>query len=42
MAIMFGDGRPEDKPSQAVIDTMKASGLPLEPNRQDMGTPGTA
>ncbi|HWY87057.1 MAG TPA: hypothetical protein VNX28_10050 [Gemmataceae bacterium] len=27
MAIMFGDGRPEDKPSQAVIDRMKEAGF---------------
>jgi len=26
MAIKFGQGRPEDKPSQAVIDTMKEAG----------------
>jgi len=27
MAIKFGDGRPEDKPSQAVIDKMKEAGF---------------
>src|SRR5260370_10472669 len=26
MAIKFGEGRPEDRPSQAVIDTMKEAG----------------
>jgi hypothetical protein len=26
MAIMFGDGSPQDRPSQAVIDTMKSAG----------------
>jgi hypothetical protein len=31
MAIMFGDGRPEDKPSQAVIDTMKQAGYRWNP-----------
>ena len=31
MAIKFGDGRPEDKPSQAVIDTMKEAGYRWNP-----------
>jgi hypothetical protein len=31
MAIKFGDGRPEDKPSQAVIDKMKAAGFRWNP-----------
>ncbi len=31
MAIMFGEGRPEDKPSQAVIDTMKEAGYRWNP-----------
>ncbi len=31
MAIMFGEGRPEDKPSQAVIDTMKQAGYRWNP-----------
>jgi hypothetical protein len=26
MAIQFGEGRPEDKPSQEVIDTLKEQG----------------
>jgi hypothetical protein len=32
MAIMFGEGRPEDKPSQAVIDTMKEAGYRWNPS----------
>ena len=32
MAIKFGDGRPEDKPSQAVIDTMKEAGYRWNPS----------
>ena len=32
MAIKFGEGRPEDKPSQAVIDTMKAAGYRWNPS----------
>ena len=32
MAIKFGDGRPEDKPSQAVIDTMKGAGYRWNPS----------
>jgi hypothetical protein len=32
MAIMFGDGRPEDKPSQAVIDRMKEAGYRWNPS----------
>jgi hypothetical protein len=31
MAIMFGEGRPEDRPSQAVIDTMKEAGYRWNP-----------
>src|SRR5689334_8547531 len=31
MAIKFGDGRPEDKPSQAVIDKMKEAGFRWNP-----------
>ena len=31
MAIKFGEGRPEDKPSQAVIDTMKEAGYRWNP-----------
>ena len=32
MAIKFGEGRPEDKPSQAVIDTMKEAGFRWMPS----------
>jgi hypothetical protein len=32
MAIKFGDGRPEDKPSQAVIDTLKEAGYRWNPS----------
>jgi hypothetical protein len=32
MAIMFGEGRPEDKPSQAVIDRMKQAGYRWNPS----------
>jgi hypothetical protein len=32
MAIKFGEGRPEDKPSQAVIDTMKEAGYRWNPS----------
>lgn len=31
MAIRFGEGRPEDRPSQAVIDTMKEAGYRWNP-----------
>lgn len=31
MAIKFGEGRPEDKPSQTVIDTMKEAGFRWNP-----------
>ena len=31
MAIMFGDGGSEDRPSQAVIDTMKSAGYRWNP-----------
>ena len=31
VAIMFGQGRPEDKPSQAVINTMKEAGYRWNP-----------
>jgi hypothetical protein len=34
MAIKFGDGRPEDKPSQAVIDTMKEAGYRWHPSQR--------
>jgi len=32
MAIMFGEGRPIDRPSQAVIDTMKGAGYRWDPS----------
>jgi hypothetical protein len=32
VAIKFGEGRPEDKPSQAVIDTMKQAGYRWNPS----------
>ena len=32
MAIQFGEGRPEDKPSQAVIDRMKQAGYRWNPS----------
>src|ERR1700730_13991550 len=32
MAIKFGEGRPEDKPSQAVIDKMKEAGFRWNPS----------
>ena len=32
MAIKFGEGRPEDKPSQAVIDRMKEAGYRWNPS----------
>jgi hypothetical protein len=31
MAIKFGEGRPEDKPSQAVIDMLKGAGYRWQP-----------
>jgi hypothetical protein len=31
MAIKFGEGRPEDKPSQAVIDKLKEAGYRWNP-----------
>ncbi len=31
MAIKFGEGRPEDKPSQSVIDKMKEAGFRWNP-----------
>jgi hypothetical protein len=34
MAIMFGEGKPEDKPSQAVIDTMKEAGYRWNPSQR--------
>ena len=34
MAIKFGNGRPEDKPSQAVIDTMKEAGYRWHPSQR--------
>jgi hypothetical protein len=39
MAIMFGEGRPEDKPSQAVIDTMKEAGYRWNPADRIWTTP---
>ena len=32
MAIQFGEGRPEDKPSQEVIDTLKEAGYRWNPS----------
>ena len=34
MAIQFGEGRPEDKPSQAVIDTVKGAGYRWNPSNR--------
>jgi hypothetical protein len=34
MAIKFGEGRPEDKPSQAVIDKLKDAGYRWNPNHK--------
>jgi len=34
MAIMFGEGRSEEKPSQAVIDTVKAAGYHWNPSQR--------
>jgi hypothetical protein len=34
MAIKFGEGRPEDKPSQEVIDTMKEAGYRWNPSNK--------
>src|SRR5437016_868018 len=34
VAIKFGEGRPEDKPSQAVIDKMKESGYRWNPEHK--------
>jgi hypothetical protein len=34
MAIKFGEGRPEDKPSQAVIDRMKEAGYRWHPSQK--------
>lgn len=34
MAIMFGEGRAEDKPSQEVIDTMKEAGYRWTPSQR--------
>jgi hypothetical protein len=34
VAIKFGEGRPEDKPSQAVIDTMKEAGFRWNPENR--------
>ena len=42
VAIKFGEGRPEDKPSQAVIDKLKEAGFRWNRNRQDMGAPAHA
>jgi len=34
MAIKFGEGRPEDKPSQAVIDKLKSAGYRWNPTHK--------
>jgi len=34
MAIQFGQGRPEDKPSQDVLDTMKGAGYRWNPSER--------
>ena len=34
MAIKFGEGRPEDKPSQAVIDKLKEAGYRWNPSHK--------
>jgi hypothetical protein len=34
VALKFGDGRPEDKPSQAVIDTIKEAGFRWDPSNK--------
>jgi hypothetical protein len=39
MAIKFGEGRPEDKPSQAVIDKMKEAGYRWNPAQRVWTTP---
>ena len=39
MAIKFGEGRPEDKPSQAVIDTMKEAGYRWNTSDRIWATP---
>jgi hypothetical protein len=42
MAIKFGEGRPEDKPSQAVIDTMKEAGYRWNPSDRIWAHPAGA
>jgi hypothetical protein len=39
MAIKFGEGRPEDKPSQQVIDTMKEHGYRWQPENKIWAKP---
>jgi hypothetical protein len=39
MAIKFGDGRPEDKPSQAVIDKLKEHGYRWQPENKIWAKP---
>ena len=39
MAIMFGDGSPEGKPSKAVIDKMKEAGYRWNPSDRIWRTP---
>jgi hypothetical protein len=42
MAIKFGEGRPEDKPSQAVIDKMKEAGFRWNPSDRIWAHPVTS
>src|ERR1700693_2827190 len=42
MAIKFGEGRPEDKPSQAVIDKMKEAGYRWNPSDRIWAHPVTS
>jgi hypothetical protein len=42
MAIKFGEGRPEDKPSQAVIDRMKEAGFRWNPSDRIWAHPVTS
>ena len=39
VAIKFGEGRPEDKPSQEIIERLKQAGFRWNRNAQDMGAP---
>jgi len=41
VAIKFGEGRPEDKPSQAVIDTIKEAGFRWNPQHKIWAHPVT-